>query len=1115
MKRFRMSLFVLLSVALTAGTLSNRAAAGPVTLVMFHDGEVGGWFSHQGSIPTVTAPVHTSSRAMALTLPADTGYPAYNLTMGWDGTFTDRPFRSLVFYVHGGAAGGQTFQIKGLLPAGTAGAVTVPDAAGRYLDGGLKALPPNRWVKATVPLADLGVAGRDDFRGVAFENPTKTAQATFYVDDMALVGDAPTRAAVTVDAAKTVRVVNDHVFGINTYGVARADDPLAVDAARDARYRFQRAFYPTFNVPNGLARGLPFAEATGADMMGAVNWADQGEPGVTPLPGDVRTFGTPEQAAAMVAWANVPADAPAATLDLSLGKDAYGRDWGTVRRWVNVRASEAPLATDDGFNVMRLKRARPFFVRFWELDNEPWMHAKDSDWKKYADWYKRADALMKKVYPACPIQTGLSLIGGDDNPGLVPHEVSDPTSGQKHRGFNWVVLFYLSGQDEAASPGRVVPDFIVTHTYAGTLSGASADLATLLTYEQVTGANWNSLARDNRFFLTEFYNTHGRTDGNRPPFIVTENNDASTFPLARITTSLVGGLYAADDLGQILQSRPGDFEGLTWHDWDDGDLTKGGFLENPAMYGWRPEAGYGVYRDGARTKYPVHYAFKMLSRFFAHGGDTVVPAASDTLLLQPFAVRQKNGNLALLLINKSADTDIAASLSLRGYAPGVRATAYRYGKAEDANEADISAAPITFDPRRPLTLPAYSMTVLTLTRDVGVSKPSAPTAVTALAGDACVRLTWTAMSGATTYDLRRRVGGAAFVVKGGLTATTYTDTDLANGTAYRYIVTARGAGGASAPSDPSSATPAAPPGPVSGLAAVAADGQAALTWAPTPGAADYVVRRALRASGPFTTVSTHPYRRNADQSLMFTAYTDHGLAGGQTYTYEVAAVSVGGEGRPARVSATAGPTRIGLWKSADVGGSVVGSTRFDAASGRFTLSGAGEAWYGQGKGRFVYQTLRGDGSITARVVSGENGRYEKNVYGVMLRQSLDPNESGRFALCALTPVVPPGRYGAGATNGPAFLSYGDGTHGVLHFDSDTQPDNAKRPVPPYWVRLTRAGDTVTGAVSPDGAAWMTVGTDTLAGWPRDLDVGLIADSMVYFAPSAGVFDHVTLTGGGF
>ncbi|MGW8761560.1 hypothetical protein ACWGN5_03570 [Streptomyces sp. NPDC055815] len=81
---------------------------------------------------------------------------------------------------------------------------------------------------------------------------------------------------------------------------------------------------------------------------------------------------------------------------------------------------------------------------------------------------------------------------------------------------------------------------------------------------------------------------------------------------------------------------------------------------------------------------------------------------------------------------------------------------------------------------------------------------------------------------------------------------------------------------------------------------------------------------------------------------------------------------------------------------------------------------------------------------------------------------------------------------------------------------------------PRWLRLTRAGDTVTGHESADGTRWTEVGTARLPGLPETVRVGLFATSpgdltlrraglggateQVRHTQAGGVFDHVGLKG---
>src|SRR6202041_2383127 len=152
-----------------------------------------------------------------------------------------------------------------------------------------------------------------------------------------------------------------------------------------------------------------------------------------------------------------------------------------------------------------------------------------------------------------------------------------------------------------------------------------------------------------------------------------------------------------------------------------------------------------------------------------------------------------------------------------------------------------------------------------------LSPPPTPTGLAAIAGNASVILSWTAGSGATSYNIYRGTtsGGEGTTPVGTSTSTGFTDTGLTNGTTYYYKVSATNSAGTSAQSSEVSATPTASAASLQ----ISAGGPATGTWAAdkdfTGGA----------TSGTSNAISTTGVTNPAPQSVY-----QHNRYGNFTYT---------------------------------------------------------------------------------------------------------------------------------------------------------------------------------------------------------------------------------------
>ena len=177
--------------------------------------------------------------------------------------------------------------------------------------------------------------------------------------------------------------------------------------------------------------------------------------------------------------------------------------------------------------------------------------------------------------------------------------------------------------------------------------------------------------------------------------------------------------------------------------------------------------------------------------------------------------------------------------------------------------------------------------------------PPVPSGLQAAPGNAQVALTWTASTGATSYNVKRSAtsGGPYTTVSSPSTAS-FTDTGLTNGTTYYYVVSAVNTAGESANSSQASAKPTVPqtvPSVPTGLHATGGNAQVNLSWTASTGASSYHVKRSTTTGGPYTQVA----------APTTTSDTDTGLTNGTTYYYVVSAVNAAGESaNSTQVSAT-------------------------------------------------------------------------------------------------------------------------------------------------------------------------------------------------------------------
>jgi regulation of enolase protein 1 (concanavalin A-like superfamily) len=140
--------------------------------------------------------------------------------------------------------------------------------------------------------------------------------------------------------------------------------------------------------------------------------------------------------------------------------------------------------------------------------------------------------------------------------------------------------------------------------------------------------------------------------------------------------------------------------------------------------------------------------------------------------------------------------------------------------------------------------------------------------------------------------------------------------------------------------------------------------------------------------------------------------------------------------------------------------------------------------------RYIYQEVVGDCEIVARIAALENtSSYAKA--GVMIRDGLTGDAKNIFVL--LTPANGAFLQKRSATGGSTYSATGTGSEGT-----------------PYWIKLTRVGNTYAGYVSADGADWTLLDSASSIAMDGTDYVGLAVTSHNVAALCTAEFDNVDI-----
>lgn len=319
-------------------------------------------------------------------------------------------------------------------------------------------------------------------------------------------------------------------------------------------------------------------------------------------------------------------------------------------------------------------------ITYWEVGNElygdgtygaTWeVNHKSHDPTTYAQGVVSYSAAMKAVDPS--IRVGMVLTA----PGNWPDGQTSPTSPQP-----W--------NDTVLPIACSAVDFVVLHWYAQGPTGES-DAALLMspTKGASTPVSYTpdipTMMAAAKSAIAQYCGAHAAT----VQIMVTETNSVSYNP-GKQTTSVVNALFLAEQVTTWLEN------GVTNVDWwavhnspFDGNI-------DASLYGSYNFGDYGILSAGmttangvaeppANTPFPTYYGLQMLSHLYERAGGTLLDTTSSNDLVSIHAIRQCDGSVNVMLINKDPSVTYKVTVAVPGtFVHGI-ATVMSYGMNSSA-----------------------------------------------------------------------------------------------------------------------------------------------------------------------------------------------------------------------------------------------------------------------------------------------------------------------------------------------------------------------------------------------------------------------------------------------
>jgi hypothetical protein len=561
---------------------------------------------------------------------------------------------------------------------------------GAPLAGQIVTLPANTWQEVLIPLADLGNPGQ--LARINFQSNRPTAQPTFYLDDIRLIGQAGNPPAatlqLTVDVGAERKPISPDIYGINDYGIT--GDPVALmeelgisvrrwGGNTTSRYNWQTdvanhaSDWYFNNNRQSNAVNLPDDSAVNR-LIDQNNRAGAASLLVMPLSGYVSNADGNTCSFRISVYGPQTANAGADGRPNCGSGIAPGGAFITGNNPLDtsIAITESFVTDWVTYLVGRYGRADAGGIRFYNLDNEPdlWFETHRDvrpiglTYDQLRDLGIRYGLAIKQADPSAQV-LGPTLMGWTyywHSPNDGQKELWETRPDRMAHGDLPLVPWYLDQmrQAETAQSKRIL-DYLDLHYYPqanGVALSEAGDAATQARRLRSTRALWDPT------YVDESWIKDAGPDGGIVRLIprmhawVADHYPGTKLAIGEYNWGALdhinGALAQADVLG--IFGREGIDLATLW------EPPKG---TDPGAFAFRIYRNY----DGAGSRF----------------GDTHVAAASSDQGRLSIYAAQRGGDpgdkaLTLVVINKSGDP-LDARLSLAGFTTGGPGQVYRYSAA--------------------------------------------------------------------------------------------------------------------------------------------------------------------------------------------------------------------------------------------------------------------------------------------------------------------------------------------------------------------------------------------------------------------------------------------------